>query len=120
MEKALGAILLIAALCRRPRYRWYRRSSLSDTRGCLCHSRLGDRGPGANRLSSPTPLVHIEDWARAWAAEEVFDLTSEVLNDDRIGRALDAIAPELAGIVCSIGARAIAEFGVEVASSIGV
>src|ERR1035437_7630716 len=55
------------------------------------------------------------NWASAWALEEVFSLSPGVLNDDRIGRALDAVAPELAGIVGSIGARAIAEFGVEVA-----
>ena len=69
----------------------------------------------ANRLTSPAPLVHVEDWARAWAVEEVFALSPEVLNDDRIGRALDAVAPELAGIVGSIGATAIAGFGIDVA-----
>jgi len=68
----------------------------------------------ANRLTSPTPLVHVEDWARVWAVEEVLGVAPEVLNDDRIGRALDAIAPELDGIVGSIGAAAIAGFGIEV------
>src|SRR6266540_2560133 len=37
------------------------------------------------------------------------------LNDDRIGRALDAIAPELERIVGSVGARAVATFGLDVA-----
>lgn len=69
----------------------------------------------ANRLTSPTPLVHIEDWARDWAVEEVFGLSPDVLNDDRIGRALDAVAPHLDGIVGSIGAQAIATFGVDIA-----
>ena len=68
----------------------------------------------ANRLTSPAPLVHVEDWARAWAVEEVFGLSPEILNDDRIGRALDAVAPELAGIVGSVGAKAIAGFGIDV------
>ncbi len=68
----------------------------------------------ANRLTSPTPLVHVEDWARSWAVEEVFGLAPEVLNDDRIGRALDAVAPGLEGIVGSIGAKAIATFGLDV------
>ena len=57
----------------------------------------------------------MEDWARAWAVDEVFSIAPEVLNDDRIGRALDAAAPEPAGIVGSIGARAITEFGIDVA-----
>ncbi len=69
----------------------------------------------ASRLTSPAPLVHVEDWARAWAVEEVLCLPPEVLNDDRIGRALDAVAPELDGIVGSVGTRAIAEFGIQVA-----
>ncbi|MFD4537986.1 IS1634 family transposase [Kitasatospora sp. NPDC058397] len=45
--------------------------------------------------------------------EEVFGITPEFLNDDRIGRALDAIAPYLAQITGSIGAQAITEFGID-------
>ena len=53
----------------------------------------------ANRLTSPQPLLHVEDWARQWAVAEVFGIEPGVLNDDRIGRALDAIAPILDRIV---------------------
>jgi hypothetical protein len=67
----------------------------------------------ANRLTSPTPIGHVEDWARARALEEVFSIAPEAFNDDRIGRALDAVAAELPGIVGSVGARAITGFGVE-------
>jgi transposase len=45
----------------------------------------------------------------------VFGVDPACLNDDRIGRALDAIAPELDRIVGSVGARAIASFGIDVA-----
>jgi transposase len=69
----------------------------------------------ANRLTSPTPLRRVEDWARAWAVTEVLAIPPDALNDDRIGRALDAIAPRLEAIVGSVGAQAIAAFGVEVA-----
>jgi hypothetical protein len=69
----------------------------------------------ANRLTSPTPLRRVEDWARTWAVEEVFGIAAEALNDDRVGRALDAIAPKLDAIVGSVGARAIATFGLQVA-----
>jgi transposase len=69
----------------------------------------------ANRLTSPTPLRRVEDWAAAWAVEEVFGIPPEALNDDRVGRALDAIAPKLEQIVGSVGARAITAFGLEVA-----
>jgi transposase len=68
----------------------------------------------ANRLTSPTPLLHVEDWAREWAVPELFGMEAATLNDDRVGRALDAIAPELEAIVGTIGARAIAEFGIDV------
>jgi hypothetical protein len=69
----------------------------------------------ANRLTSPAPLVHVEDWARQWAVPEIFGIDPSALNDDRIGRALDAIAPQLEGIVGSVGAAAIAAFGLDVA-----
>src|SRR5664280_2723755 len=113
VEKALGALPVIAAFCRRLDI-----AGIVD-RACpvrdIAYATHGQviEALVANRLTSPTPLVHVEDWAQDWAVEEVFDLTPEVLNDDRIGRALDAVAPELDGIVGSIGARAIAEFGVE-------
>jgi transposase len=68
----------------------------------------------ANRLSAPAPLVRVGDWAREWAVEEVFGIEPELLNDDRIGRALDAIAPELDRIVGTVGASAIGEFGIDV------
>lgn len=68
----------------------------------------------ANRLTSPRPLWRVEDWAAEWAVEEVFGVAPAALNDDRIGRALDAVAPHLDAIVGSIGARAITGFGLDV------
>lgn len=67
----------------------------------------------ANRLSAPAPLVRVGDWARAWAVEEVFGVDPALLNDDRLARTLDAIAPELERIVGTVGARAITEFGID-------
>ena len=67
----------------------------------------------ANRLTSPQPLSHVEDWAREWAVAEVFGIEADALNDDRVGRALDAVAPALAGIVGSVGVNAIARFGID-------
>lgn len=67
----------------------------------------------ANRLTSPAPLVRVTDWAATHAVEEVFGIDPALLNDDRIGRALDAIAPELDHIVGSVGAQAISVFGLD-------
>jgi hypothetical protein len=46
--------------------------------------------------------------------DEVFGILAGALGDDRIARALDAIAPELDHIVGSVGARAIDVFGIDV------
>jgi transposase len=67
----------------------------------------------ANRLSSPMPMFKVNQWAQQWAVEEVFGIAPDFLNDDRIGRALDAIAPHLAQINGGVGARAIADFGID-------
>jgi transposase len=68
----------------------------------------------ANRLTSPTPLVRVIDWARAWAVEHCFGISPQFLNDDRLGRTLDAIAPHLDQIVGTVGATAITQFGLDV------
>src|SRR6266542_1793298 len=58
----------------------------------------------ANRLTHPQAMVAVADWARDWAVEEVYAIPADALNDDRLGRALDAIAPQVEHIVGSIGA----------------
>ncbi|MEV7357982.1 IS1634 family transposase [Kitasatospora sp. NPDC091276] len=68
----------------------------------------------ANRLSAPAPLVRVDDWAREWTVEEVFGVEPDLLGDDRLARALDAIAPHLDKLVDTTGAQAIAEFGIDV------
>ena len=67
-----------------------------------------------NRLTSPAPLVHIEAWARDWAAEEVLGVPAFALNDDKLGRTLDAIAPHLEEITGTIAVRAIGAFGIDI------
>ena len=115
MEKALGALPVVADFCGRLDL-----AGIVD-RTCpirevatLTHGQV-ICALVANRLTSPTPLRRVEDWARTWAVEETFGIAPDALNDDRIGRALDAIAPKLDAIVGSVGAQAIAAFGVQVA-----
>jgi transposase len=115
VEKLLGALPVVAAFCRRLDV-----AGIVD-RACpvrevarVTHGQVIE-ALVANRLSSPRPLLRVEDWARQWAVEEVFGIAPDALNDDRIGRALDALAPELEQVIGSVGARAIATFGVEVA-----
>lgn len=66
-----------------------------------------------NRLSAPRPLYHVDEWAEHWAAEEVFGTPAHLLNDDRLGRALDAIVPELDTLKRSVAWAAIDAFGID-------
>ena len=68
----------------------------------------------ANRLTAPAPMLRVQDWAAAMAVEETYGIAPGLLNDDRIARALDAVAPQLDAIVGGVGAAAVTEFGVDV------
>jgi hypothetical protein len=48
-----------------------------------------------NRLTSPTPTVRVGAWARQLGVDHVLGLDPDVLNDERIARVLDALAPVL-------------------------
>jgi hypothetical protein len=114
VEKTLGALPVVADYCRR-----------LDLAGIIDRAapirELADLTHGqvietliANRLTSPAPLVKVGDWAREWAVAEVFGIDPDILNDDRIGRALDAIAPQLDHIIGSVGTQSISTLGIDV------
>jgi transposase len=46
----------------------------------------------ANRLSAPSPLYDVAGWASSAAMAELFDIPAGLLNDDRLGRGLEAFA----------------------------
>lgn len=46
----------------------------------------------ANRLACPSPLYDVASWASSAAIAELFGVPAGLLNDDRLGRALDAVA----------------------------
>lgn len=46
----------------------------------------------ANRLSAPSPLYDVAGWASSAAVHELFAVPAGLLNDDRLGRALEALA----------------------------
>ncbi|WP_431896246.1 IS1634 family transposase [Nonomuraea sp. bgisy101] len=115
VEKMLGALPVAAEFCSRLRIR-----ELVDA-ACpvrdvaeLTHGQVIEVLV-ANRLTSPAPLVHVQQWARNWAVAEAFGTEPDLLNDDRIGRALDAIAPHLDQLAGSVGLAAIEAFGIDVA-----
>jgi hypothetical protein len=47
----------------------------------------------ANRLCGPAPLYDVAGWASSAAVAELFAVPAGLLNDDRLGRALEALAP---------------------------
>ena len=67
-----------------------------------------------NRLTSPAPLVRVGDWARTWAVPEILGIPAVALNDDKLGRTLDAIAPYLDQITSAAAIRAIGAFGIDI------
>jgi hypothetical protein len=116
VTKRLGALPVVAEFLRRLR--------VAEIVDDLCPVRdlaLATHGEViealvANRLTSPRPLVRVEDWARTWAVKEIMQLDPDLLNDDRLGRALDAIAPCLEEITGSVAAQAICAFGIDTAT----
>jgi hypothetical protein len=116
VEKRLGALPVAAE--------FLRRLDVAGTVDRLCPGRdIAHLTHGqviealvAIRLTAPAPLWRVDRWAGEWAVEEVFGIEPELLNDDRLGRALDAIAPHLTEITDSVGARAISEFGIDVST----
>ncbi len=114
VEKALGSLPVVAAFAARLRIRDVIEELCPvDDRSELTHGQVIE-ALVANRLTSPEPLVRVRDWAAGHAVEEVFGVRPEQLNDDRVGRALDAIASQLDSIVGSVGAAAIKAFGIDV------
>jgi len=113
-DKALGSLPVIARFCERLDIRGIvdRAAPVREV-AIVTHGQVIE-AMVANRLTSPRPLLRVQDWAAEWAVPEVFGVAAETLNDDRVGRALDAVAPALDGIVGSVGARAITEFGLDV------
>src|SRR6266542_119643 len=65
------------------------RRGRADARPGAGHPRRGDRGAGGE----PAPLYDVAGWAGAYAVAELLGVPAGLLNDDRLGRALDALAP---------------------------
>lgn len=113
-EQALGALPVVAAFCRRLDI-----AGIIDRAApvrCVARATHGQviEALIANRLTSPAPMVHVGEWARQFAVSQVLGLAPDTLNDDRIARALDALAPVLDRVTGSVGAAAIGRFGIDV------
>src|SRR3954466_11406451 len=114
LEKRLGSLPVISDFCRR--------IDIAGIIDELCPIRdvaLATHGQVievliANRLTNPSAMAGVADWARAWAVPEVYGIAASALGDDRLGRALDAVAEYTDTIVGTVGAAAIDRFGIDV------
>jgi hypothetical protein len=68
----------------------------------------------ASRLCSPSPLYDIAGWASGAAVQELLGIPAALLNDDRLGRGLEALAVYAEPLRGALAARAIERFGVDV------
>jgi hypothetical protein len=65
----------------------------------------------ANRLCAPSPLYDVSGWASSAALHELFGIPAMLLNDDRLGRALERFAPQAEAIRGAVALAAIERFG---------
>jgi hypothetical protein len=61
----------------------------------------------AARLCQPTALINVPAWAQKTGADILWNLPADKLNDDRLGRALDAFFEQRHSILASITAQAL-------------
>jgi transposase len=69
----------------------------------------------ASRLASPSPLYDVAGWASGAALSELFGIPHQLLNDDRLGRCLEALCPHAEELRGAVMLRAIERFGTDAA-----
>jgi hypothetical protein len=66
-----------------------------------------------SRLCSPSPLYDVAGWASGAAVRELLGIPPPLLNDDRLGRALERFAVYAESVRGLLAARAIERFGAD-------
>jgi hypothetical protein len=67
-----------------------------------------------SRLCSPSPLYDVAGWASGAAVHELLGIPAALLNDDRLGRALETFAVHSEPVRGALAVRAIEIFGLDV------
>src|SRR5213593_2875515 len=62
------------------------------------------------RLSQPLALVNVAGWAEESGAEYLWGIPADKLNDDRLGRSLDAFFTQRHSILASVAAHVVHTF----------
>src|SRR5215218_10497535 len=93
--RLLGSLPLIAQFARRLQIqRTIDRLCPSRSNAVLTHGQVA-LAIIANRLTQPKAMYQLLSWAQQWGVREVFGFDPGQLNDDRLGRCLDALAPQI-------------------------
>jgi transposase len=61
----------------------------------------------AARLSRPTALINVPDWADQTGADILWNIPADKLNDDRLGRSLDAFFTQRHSILASVAEQTL-------------
>jgi hypothetical protein len=99
----LGELDLIAAIDRASPQRGRQQLSVGEVCAALICS----------RLCSPSPLYDVAGWASGSALQELTGIPPALLNDDRLGRGLEALAVYAESLRGALAARAIERFGID-------
>lgn len=114
--RLLGSLPLIAAYANRLSIRSVvERHAPSRSNAHLTHGQVA-LAIIANRLTQPKAMYQLLSWAKRWAVHEVFDIDPDFLNDDRLGRCLEALAPHIDRIQGEVALAAVREFDLSLAS----
>jgi len=108
----VGALPVIAEFCERLQLR----KIVNDTVPWQGDVPLGDLVEilVANRLLEPKPLYKLGSWASKATLAQFYNLTEEMLHDDRIGRALERVAAHGDHVQAALVLHAIGEFDLDV------
>lgn len=113
LVRMLGSLPLIADFVRRLQIQQtIERECPSRSNAHLTHAQVA-LAILANRLTQPKAMYHLLAWARKWAVRETFGLEVERLNDDRIGRCLDALADKIDPVQGAVTVTAVREFDLD-------
>lgn len=97
-HRQIGALLLVAHYVRRlGLVELVDRALPMRGRSLLTHGEV-IAALVANRLAAPAPLYDLAGWASSAGLAEVLSIPAGLLNDDRLGRALEAFAPHAEAI----------------------
>lgn len=66
-----------------------------------------------NRLQAPRPLSRVGEWMEETVLEDTFDTQAEKMYDQRLGRTLDDLHPDLERLWQDIVVRAIVEYEID-------